>query len=102
MKPEIKAKWLEALRSGKYSQTTEMLRNSHGFCCLGVLCDVANGDAWEDFEWKYGEIVCDTELPEPFAKDVGLKGHEEAALVKLNDDQHASFSEIADYIEANL
>ena len=34
------AKWLEALRSGKYKQTTGRLQDSKGFCCLGVACDV--------------------------------------------------------------
>lgn len=40
MNQEIKAKWLEALRSGKYQQTRKVLRDSNGYCCLGVLCDV--------------------------------------------------------------
>lgn len=102
MKPELKAKWLEALRSGKYSQTTKVLQDSTGFCCLGVLCDVANPDAWQDFEWEYGDIVSDTELPQPFAADVGLTHGQEAALVKLNDEDQAPFSSIADYIEKQL
>jgi hypothetical protein len=50
MKADIKALWLEALRSGEYAQTTGMLRRAQdepeddakaGFCCLGVLCDLA-------------------------------------------------------------
>ena len=36
----IKQKWLDALRSGQYEQTRANLRNKHGFCCLGVLCDL--------------------------------------------------------------
>ena len=37
----IKARWLEALRSGKYPQVREKLHGSGGgFCCLGVLCDL--------------------------------------------------------------
>jgi hypothetical protein len=38
---EIRAKWVAALKSGEYSQTRGMLRRRDGFCCLGVLCDLA-------------------------------------------------------------
>lgn len=40
MNPEVKKKWLEALRSGKYRQATEQLRKGDAYCCLGVLCDL--------------------------------------------------------------
>lgn len=40
--------WVKALRSGEYKQTTGALRRSsatetmpEGYCCLGVLCDIA-------------------------------------------------------------
>ncbi len=36
----VKEKWLAALRSGHYKQTTGCLRDNKGFCCLGVLCDL--------------------------------------------------------------
>ena len=42
LKPEIKEKWLKALRSGEYAQTNGALSNEEGFCCLGVLCDIKN------------------------------------------------------------
>lgn len=42
MKPEIKQKWLEALRSGKYKQGTGKLASfENRYCCLGVLCEIA-------------------------------------------------------------
>lgn len=41
MNPEIKTRWLEALRSGRYQQTRKMLESDGKFCCLGVLCDIA-------------------------------------------------------------
>ncbi len=45
MKPEIKAKWVAALRSGEYEQTQGQLREETiggktSFCCLGVLCNL--------------------------------------------------------------
>jgi len=41
MNPEVKALWLDALRSGEYEQGVGILNESGRFCCLGVLCDVA-------------------------------------------------------------
>ena len=40
MNPEIKQRWIEALNSDEYKQTKECLRDSTGFCCLGVLTDL--------------------------------------------------------------
>ena len=51
MNSEVKAKWLEALRSGKYRQSRYKLRSlDNGFCCLGVLCDIYTkevGGSWK-------------------------------------------------------
>lgn len=48
MKPDIKAKWVAALRSGKYQQGTRELRPTDDhFCCLGVLCDIYNKERQE-------------------------------------------------------
>lgn len=51
MNQEIKARWVEALRSGEYAQTQGSLQRvvakpgrAAGFCCLGVLCDIAVQD----------------------------------------------------------
>lgn len=41
MDQEIKDRWLEALRSGEYEQGTGYLSVDGKFCCLGVLCDLA-------------------------------------------------------------
>lgn len=45
LRPEVKAKWLAALRSGDYRQGQGLLHQisdgQHSFCCLGVLCDLA-------------------------------------------------------------
>lgn len=41
MNKGIKAKWVAALRSGKYEQTHGALRDGDkGFCCMGVLCNL--------------------------------------------------------------
>lgn len=48
MKKDIKDRWVTALRSGDYPQGTGHLQtiDKHGsrFCCLGVLCDLAEQD----------------------------------------------------------
>lgn len=45
MDQEIKAQWVEALRSGEYHQGTGRLHHISGgqslYCCLGVLCELA-------------------------------------------------------------
>lgn len=41
MDPDVKAKWVEALRSGEYKQGKGVLEQEGKFCCLGVLCDLA-------------------------------------------------------------
>ena len=54
MNPQVKEKWLTALRSGKYKQTRKILRGNEGFCCLGVLCDIYSKETdnpWETRVW---------------------------------------------------
>lgn len=41
MNPRVRSKWIRALRSGKYQQGSSALREGDRFCCLGVLCDIA-------------------------------------------------------------
>ena len=43
MDAAVKVKWIEALRSGKWTQATGVLSSGdggNGRCCLGVLCEV--------------------------------------------------------------
>ncbi len=37
---EIMQKWIDALRSGSYTQMRGSLRKGDCFCALGVLCDI--------------------------------------------------------------
>lgn len=53
LKPSVKKRWVEALRSGKYTQGVGELKTAGGsFCCLGVLCDVVKDDALVKGEWQ--------------------------------------------------
>jgi hypothetical protein len=61
MNPEVKAKWVAALRSGQYTQGTCFLKRDvivmgttdqvTKFCCLGVLCDIA-AQSGVNVTWK--------------------------------------------------
>jgi hypothetical protein len=52
MNPEVKQKWIDALRSGEYEQGSEKLRSVSGYCCLGVLCDIYAKE--HNTEWEFG------------------------------------------------
>lgn len=41
MNKDIAKLWVDALRSGKYPQAKEVLCSNEGYCCLGVLCELA-------------------------------------------------------------
>lgn len=101
-------RWLEALRSGKYSQTRRSLRTDHGFCCLGVACDVYDPKGWEkDTEDISHEFMGERNyLPKEVREWLGLRPHYsmahggvESILADLNDKTGSTFAEIADYLE---
>jgi hypothetical protein len=106
MTPELKAKWITALRSGDYRQGIGALkRESHNggesFCCIGVLCEVGGVEAEAGGGyWFYdgSEIELSIELRERF----GLTAAHQSTLIQLNDERRDSFAEIADYIEREL
>lgn len=101
MKPEIKERWLKALRSSKYQQGRGRLRTGsafpHGkdaFCCLGVLCDITSPNEWS-YIWTSGKIGSQV------ASELGVELYQ-TKLITMNDKELASFEEIADWIEANI
>jgi hypothetical protein len=110
MNPEIKAKWVAALRSGMYRQGRMQLRNRDDeFCCLGVLCDIYAGSV-SGAEWEqrraggYRIEDNDSLLPVEVVDWAGLPGtwgprNGDVDVVGLNDDKRADFGEIADFIE---
>jgi hypothetical protein len=111
MDAELKAKWIEALRSGKYSQAggslvTGLPGELQEFCCLGVLCDT-QGTQWtgeNDMGLLDGAQVRDvgrSYLSPTILKRFGLEEEEQITLAEMNDNGR-DFDEIADYIEKNL
>lgn len=69
MKQEIIDRWIAKLRSGEYTQTNGFLQNTVdrldrpvGYCCLGVLCEIAVEDGILSKEtWDTGSIAYGTE-----------------------------------------
>ena len=116
MNPEVKAKWLEALRSGEYEQGHGKLRSGDDeYCCLGVLCDlavkagvVAEPVLSENRNLYYYDGFCEAAHPQVVANWSGViglgdfhDGERERTLAHIND-EGASFSEIADIIESEF
>ncbi len=123
MKPQLKEKWIAALRSSRYKQGKGELRSSDDlFCCLGVLCDVA-GATWfqkeSDRPWycefsaneRYRPNALDPWLSDSAMRKFGLPKDIHRIAYCMNDgtpeagDQFEgkqSFEEIADWLEAVL
>jgi len=104
MKSDVKKKWIDALRSGDYKQTTHVLRKGNSYCCLGVLCDVMDCKWEKDTECYVAHYDNDSEysiLPNTVMKEVHIHTDEEIKLTNMND-SGADFDEIADWIEENL
>lgn len=114
--PDLKAKWLAALRSGEFPQANGYLKavvdpsyspttpnGKVGYCCLGVLCMVQGVDmATQLLRLNVSD------LPATFAG--GLSVDEMHLLAAMNDGsgfkdkfyEKTNFSGIADHIEAHL
>ena len=94
MDKELKAKWVKALRSGKYEQGRTHLHRDGHYCCLGVLLDVA-GAPREEWDGACLAPFCDD------LRDKYLEFKTASKLAEMNDSGD-TFAEIANYIEANL
>lgn len=97
-----KRKWIAALESGKYRQTTEYLCQSENkkrtYCCLGVLCEVAGVPREKDYSYDGRYDVLSSKLLARF----DLSHRDQDILTDMNDEQGASFKEIAIHIKENL
>jgi hypothetical protein len=121
VKKDIKALWVDALRSGDYTQGKGKLRGDKGqFCCLGVLCELAQkagviGEARNDYgTWVYGEDGDRSwsSLPGAVSEWAGLdlsdprvpSPHDSLSKVALSylNDYGKTFEEIAEYIEQGI
>jgi hypothetical protein len=93
MDAQLKAKWVKALRSGKYKQARGRLKNPRtgGFCCIGV------GMLLIDKKYDLVDGITSNA-----ARRLGLTDDEQSKLVDMNDYDKKTFETIARYIDENL
>jgi len=126
LKYEVAKQWITALRSDEYPQCTNQLRQDGSYCCLGVLTDlfIKNNEvnAEARASWEAQGAYVDSEgvreafsLPQDVIKWAGVKGSDphtvyysedecedsEQWATQLNDDEHWSFQQIANWVEEN-
>lgn len=123
MNPEIKKRWVEALRSGKYQQGRQFLAEAEEeegivkYCCLGVLCEVMGIErSLQDSRYYVygggpsGGRSC-YYLPAEAVEQAGFTEQNPEVLVEISgrrdglanlNDQGLSFNKIADIIEKQL
>ena len=104
MNPEVKQRWLAALRSGFYQQGKHSLSKGGAFCCLGVLCDLHSKETGTQWLAREGDNMYfdDTSyVPEHIFSWAGIASNNPLDLATLNDDG-ASFEAIANKIEVEL
>lgn len=111
---EVYRLWLDALRGKlpkKYKQIDGALKDARGFCCLGVLCDLARRDGGPTWKDNYGDKLfmgSIGNLPKPIANFMGLREVDAEILMCMNDATGGyvcnpqSFKQIADYIETKI
>ncbi len=108
--------WVKALRSGEYKQTTGLLSDGNGYCCLGVACAVyqkAVGDldiqVYDHSSLTYYDEQT-ASLPKKVQDWLGLveedgtystteEGNYTSSLANQND-EGATFEEIVTIIES--
>jgi hypothetical protein len=108
MKLSIKNRWLEALRSDKYKQGYNKLKNwidsQTIHCCLGVLCEIT-GCTWDKFnDATYKDHYCHSRfnLPIDLIIDLNMTDKQANELQKMNDSGKYDFAAIASWIETNI
>ncbi len=101
MDPTIKSRWIRALISDEYIQGKGQLREGNSFCCLGVLCDIYDKNRWMNDSYVYTEGLQRAFPPNDVQNAAWLSDKAGSTLASMNDNG-ASFSTIARYIEENL
>ena len=102
-------KWIEALESDEYEQTTGSLRNADTYCCLGVACDISDMGEWVEDIYKVDGVTYGGMLPPKVVEWLGLHSEDGSpkhaqfgawSLIDLNDNHH-NFKQIARILRNN-
>lgn len=113
-KQQIKAKWVQELRSDNNQQVKGTLKGQTekntgpGYCCLGVLEEkVLGNELPTEVLIKYDDGALgyksegDEAVYSKFRNDL-LSQHIVTTLTTMNDEDGKTFAEIADWIEQKL
>lgn len=99
--------WVQALRSGKYTQAQGRLKVAGSYCCLGVACELYRIETGEG-DWYHDSFLDQPAVLPGRVRDwLGLHdiegalgyGAKQTSLAERND-MGDSFDEIANLIEA--
>ena len=127
MDPEVKKRWLDALRNGEYQQGRHSLKRAfpyfgdpeladenraYSYCCLGVLCEIEAPDEFraegtshyyleQDDEKWFGNQKHTSHLNKKLLTRFGIDRGSMYSLASMNDGGE-SFEKIALWIEENL
>jgi hypothetical protein len=98
-----KALWIDALKSGRYAQCQNTLKDETGYCCLGVLGDVLlNPEYGKCNAFTYYANFKQYDYKSFVALPAQVLSHNiQKTLMDMNDNGK-SFEEIADYIQENV
>jgi hypothetical protein len=109
---DIAMQWVAALRSKRWKQTQGTLKDEHGNCCLGVLCEVLNKRyVLRVYDGKYEFDGSTATLPHDVRQRAQIKTGEAAPFRRVTidgatfysladaNDGGCTFEQIADWIE---
>jgi hypothetical protein len=107
--------WTDALSSGNYQKGKRRLKQNGKYCCLGVLCEIADLQTHEfsdstEFVGSNGagstvniprSLAIELRFNEAghFRRPVEFNGFSYDGLTRLNDESAATFPEIAEIIK---
>ena len=104
---ELMRKWVAALRSGKYEQTSDELKTTDPdgqcrYCCLGVLREIEPRIKQESIDSSHSELLDNESLFEHLGlSDCPRLVFDQRDYAKLNDDGK-TFGEIATVLETDF
>ena len=109
---ENRRAWIDGLRSGKYTQTTNFLRTDDGggFCVLGVASDVTGVREWDGSVYKTKSFHPKQHPllpPQEVLAALGLRADDIdderfLSIITNKNDSGIAFPELADEIECYL
>jgi len=107
---EFKKKWIDALNSGDFKQSSGSLKDKYGYCCLGVACKIANPNMRLTgkgliSKGNFPKSINKIEVPDIIKGEVDKYSKDYNPIVNklaTYNDNGKSFNWIASYIERYL